>query len=116
MANQPLVTPEEPNGAISTNTSEEKCTNTSEEKCTNPGEKNRTNPGEEKHVTLYKVPYGCISPGRLNRLLRSLFPAGGYTVSIQQDIYKIRVPRLLPQFERWRSYSASPYGRPASVI
>ncbi|EAQ87591.1 predicted protein [Chaetomium globosum CBS 148.51] len=66
----------------------------------------RMSPDEKEFASVHEIPSECIRAGQLNMLLRSLFPAGGYNVDVDQDVYKIRTPGPIPQlkipnFRKW---------------
>ncbi|KAK4201885.1 hypothetical protein QBC40DRAFT_47848 [Triangularia verruculosa] len=52
------------------------------------------------HGTMIStIPSRCISPERLNDLLTKKFPCGNYDVDVTQNVYQIRAPSLLNEFE-----------------
>jgi hypothetical protein len=42
----------------------------------------RLSPDEKGFASVHEIPSQCIRAGQLNKLLRSMFPAGGYNVDV----------------------------------
>ncbi|KAH6632311.1 hypothetical protein F5144DRAFT_603053 [Chaetomium tenue] len=57
----------------------------------------RMSPEEKEFASVHacELPSECIRAKHLNGLLRSMFPAGGYNVDVDQDVYKI------PQYRKF---------------